>query len=255
MSKQLDLNVQKRTVFGRKIKKLRQEGILPANIYGKDVKSIGVQIDLKTFSDVYKQTGETGLVNLTVGKETKARPVLIHNLQKDPVTDEPLHVDFRQVDLTKKVTADIPLEFISEAPAVEKGGVVVQLMDEVEVEALPTDFPDKIEVDVSRLAKIGDSIALKDLKIDTKKVKLTEENLKTLVVQIEEPTKEEEKPAEETAPTEGEEAEVKEGEEEKPAEGEEKKEGGEEKKPEEGQKQSVEKPAEGQPQEKKEEKK
>jgi len=199
------LNAQKRTILGRKVKKLRAEGILPANIYGKDIKSLAVQVDLKDFNTVFKTAGETNIVYLSIEKQKgKEKPILIHNVQVDPVSDELLHVDFHQVDLTKKVTADIPLEIKGEAPAVEKGGVLVQLMDEVEVEALPTDLPDKIEVDVSKLAEIGDTIVLKDLKIDTKKVKLTEENLKTVVAQIEEPTKEKE---EEKKP----EAEVKEG--------------------------------------------
>lgn len=176
---------------------------MPANIYGKGIKSLAIQVDLKSFDTVYKEVGETGLVNLTVNKEKKGRPALIHNLQKDPVTDQPLHADFHQVDLTKKVTADIPLEFVGEAAAIEKGGVLIQLLNEVEVEALPTDLPDKIEVDVSKLVEVGDSVALKDLSVETKKVKLTEENLETKVVQIEEPAKEKE--PEEAPPTEGEE--------------------------------------------------
>jgi len=208
----LTLNATKRKILGRKVKKLRAEGLLPANIYGKDVKSLAVQVDLKDFDAVFKKAGETNIVYLNVEKQKgKEKPILIHNLQVDPVTDQPLHVDFHQVDLTKKVTADIPLEIKGEAPAVEKGGVLVQLMDEIEVEALPTDLPDKIKVDVSGLTEIGDTIVLKDLKIDTKKVKLTEENLKTVVAQIEEPTKEKE---EEKKPEE----EAKEGKEEKPAE-------------------------------------
>src|SRR3990167_3101848 len=99
------LKGEARKVLGRKIKNLRKEGILPGNVYGKKVKSESVQVNLKDFQKVYKEVGETGLLSLEVGKEKK--PVLIHNLQMQPVTDEPIHVDFLQVDLKEKVTAEV----------------------------------------------------------------------------------------------------------------------------------------------------
>lgn len=219
MPDKIKLKVQKRKITGRKIRKLRQQGILPGNIYGKDVKSLAVQLPMKDFKTAFDQTGETGIIEVSVDKETKARPVLIHNIHLHPVTDEFLHADFHQVDLTKKVTVDIPIELKGEAPAVSKGGVLLQLMDEVEVEALPTDLPDKFEINVSKLEEIGQGISLKDLKVSSK-AKLMTDNLDQLVVKIEEPTKEEEKPEEKP-----EEEEVPEGEEpeaEAPAEGEEK---------------------------------
>jgi large subunit ribosomal protein L25 len=81
----ITLKAQKRDILGRKVKKLREKGILPANIFGKKVKSLAVEVDLKDFQKVYSQVGETGLFYVVVGKEE--RPVLIHNLQTDPVTD------------------------------------------------------------------------------------------------------------------------------------------------------------------------
>lgn len=217
MPDKIKLKVQKRKITGRKIRKLRQQGILPANIYGKDVKSLAVQLPIKDFKTAFNQAGETNIIQVSVDKETKARPVLVHNVHLHPVSDEFLHADFHQVDLTKKVTVNIPIELKGEAPAVSKGGVLLQLMDEVEVEALPTDLPDKFKINVSKLEEIGQGITLKDLKVSSK-AKLMIENLKELVVKIEEPTKEEEKPEEKP-----EEEEVAEGEEaEAPAEGEEK---------------------------------
>jgi len=219
MTDKIKLKVTKRTVTGRKVKALRQEGILPANIYGKDVKSLSVQLLSKDFKDVYTKAGETSIIEITVDKETKVRPVLVHNIHLHPVTDEFLHADFHQVDLTKKVTVNIPIELTGIAPAVSKGGILLQVMDEVEVEALPTDLPEKFEVDISKLEEIGQNINLKKLKLSNK-VKLITDNLDELIVKIEEPTKEEEKPVEEV-PAEGEEGE----EGEVPAEGEETKEG------------------------------
>ena len=224
------LKIEKRKLFGNKIKKLRKEGVLPANIYGRQVKSLAVQADQQKFQKLYDQVGTTGLVELEIKNETKKRPVLIHNVQLDPVSDSLLHADFYQVDLTKKVITSVPIELAGEAPAAAKGGVLVQVTNEVEVEALPADLPDKFIVDVSQLAEIGDHITMKKLDYDKDKVSLKLEDLGMAVVQIEEPAKEEEeeKPAPEEK-EEGEEGEEKEkGKEEGKDEGKEEGKGGDE---------------------------
>lgn len=216
--KKLTLKAEKRKIFGRKVKKLRQKGILPANLYGKKIKSQALKVNLKDFLNVYKEVGETGIIQLFIDKKKEPYPVLIHNLQIHPVSDQPLHVDFHKVDLKEKVQVAIPIELIGEAPGVTKGGVLIQSTNEVEVEALPTDLPDKFEVDISKLKEIGQSIAIKDLKVDKTKVKILVEDENQLVVKVEEPRKEEEeeKPEEEEAPVEeGKEEEKKEEKEEK----------------------------------------
>ena len=197
MAKTPLLIVEKRKLFGGKIKKLRKEGILPANIYGRRVKSLAVQADQQKFQKLYDQVGTTGLVELEIKNESKKRLALIHNVQLDPVSDFPLHADFYQVDLTKKVIAPVPIELAGEAPAAAKGGVLVQPTNEVEVEALPADLHDKFVVDVSQLAEMGDHITMKKLDYDKSKISLKLEDLGTIIVQIEEPAKEEEeeKPA------------------------------------------------------------
>lgn len=219
MAQALKLNVQKRTLTGRKVEQLRRKLVLPANIYGKDIKSLAIELPLKEFKSVFTQAGETSLINLSVDKESKPRPVLVNHVQLDPVTDEFLHADFRQVDLTKKVTVMVPLELKGEAPAVVKGGVLVRLVSEVEIEALPTDLPDKLEVDISGLIEIGQSITLKQVPIAAAKVKLLTENLDELIVKVEAPAKEEEPvvaPAAAEAPA-AEEAKTAEAEEKQPA--------------------------------------
>lgn len=205
--KKLTLKAEKRKIFGRKVKKLRQEEILPANLYGKKIKSLALQLNLKEFLAVYSQSGETSIIELAITKEEKIHSVLIHNLQIHPVSDAPLHVDFREIDLKEKVQVVIPIELSGEAPAVNKGGVLVLLLKEIQVEALPTDLPEKFVVDVNKLAEIGQSLSVKDLQYDKAKIKLLVEDENLLVVKIEEPAKEEveEKPAEVT-PVEGEEA-------------------------------------------------
>lgn len=203
--KKLTLKAEKRKIFGRKVKKLRQEEILPANLYGKKVKSLALQLNLKDFLAVWSQAGETNIIELAITKEEKIHSVLIHNLQIHPVSDAPLHVDFREIDLKEKVQVVIPIELSGEAPAVNKGGVLVLLLKEIQVEALPTDLPEKFVVDVAKLAEIGQSLSVKDLQYDKAKIELLVEDENLLVVKIEEPAKEEveEKPAE-VAPLEGE---------------------------------------------------
>lgn len=236
------LSAEKRKITGRKVKKLRKEGILPANIYGKKVKSLAVQLFAKEFLPVFAKAGETSVVELAVKSEDSPRPVLIHNLQKDPVSDMPLHIDFYQVDLKEKITADIPVEIIGEAPAVtQKIGVLIQPLAEVEVEALPTDLPEKLTVSVAKLEKIDDSVTVKDLKPPVGVKILASEN--QVLAIIEALAKEEEvaPPAAEAAPAEGEAKPAVEGARPEPVEGKKEAKPGEEKKEE------AKKPAEATP--------
>lgn len=168
------LIAQPRKILGRKVKKLRREGVLPANLYGKKIKSQALEMNSIDFFKIYKEVGETGLVDLTIGSQV--HPVLIHNLQTHSVTSEPLHVDFRQVSLTEKTTATVPIEIRGEAPAVEqKLGILIQPLIEVEVEALPADLPDELVVDVSQLAEVNQVITVADLVYDKKKVEVKAE--------------------------------------------------------------------------------
>ena len=200
--KKFDLEVEKRTIFGRKVKNLRREGILPANIYGQQLKSQAVQVGSQTFHKVFKQVGSTGLVDLKLKGSQKKNPALIHNVQVDPISGSPIHVDFRQVDLTKKIKAQVSVEMVGESPAVAKGGVLVQVFSEIEVEALPVDLPDKLIIDVSELGEIGDSLTANKLQYDKKKVTLQLEDSNAVIVQIEEPKEEKEEAPPESETTE-----------------------------------------------------
>lgn len=200
-----ELKAEIRKVSGRKVKNLRKEGILPGNISGKKIKSEAIQVVLKDFEKVYKEVGETGLVTLLVGKEEK--PVLIHNLQVNPVSDAPVHVDFLQVDLKEKVEADVPVELTGESPAEKQGiGTVVQYINEIKVEALPTDLPEKFTLDASLLAEVDQAVFVKDLKVDREKVEIKNDP-EEIVVKVEPPQKIEEvappAPAEGEVPAEG----------------------------------------------------
>ena len=159
----LTLNADTRSTVGRKVKKLRREGLLPANIYGKKFKSQAIQVNFSKYIKLSNEAGETTLIGLVL--EGKKIPVLIHNTQVDPVSDMPSHVDFLQVNLKEKVTADVPVELVGESPAEKQGlGTVVQYIDEVEVVALPTDLPEKFEIDLSQLNNVGDAVQIKTLR-------------------------------------------------------------------------------------------
>ncbi len=157
------LKVEKRKVLGKQVKKLRREGILPANIYGKNMKSTSVQVPLKEFSAVFKEAGETGLVDVEL--DSKLIPVLIHNVHSD-FRGNVLHADFFQVNLKEKVKSTVPIEVVGEPKAVtDKIGILMNILDEVEVEALPEELPEHIEINVENLANIDDQVTVADLKV------------------------------------------------------------------------------------------
>jgi len=227
MADRLKLKVTKRTVFGKKLKQLRKTGIIPGNIYGKDVKSTAVEVPFKEFEAVFKETGESGLVDLQLDSET--RPVLIKNVAFESLTRLPLHADFYQVNLKEKVKTMVPLEVVGEPKAVtEKIGLLLTPLSEIEVEALPTDLPEKVEINVEGLAAVGDQVTVGDLKIPAGVEVLTDPA--QVVVKIDELVSKEaqeqaaaEEAAAEAAKAEGTEGEA--GQAETPAEGEQKPEG------------------------------
>lgn len=171
MESSLTLESKKRDIVGRKVKKLRDMGIIPANIYGRKVKSLAIEVSEKDFEKIFKEAGETQIVNLKVGKDQ--RPVLIHNIQRDPLTEKVIHIDFLQVDLHQKVSASVPVVGVGESPAEKQGlGTVVFYIDEIQIEALPTDLPEKIEVDLGILENVDQSILVKDLNFDKSKIEV-----------------------------------------------------------------------------------
>ena len=168
----LSLSAEERTLLGKKVKKLRKSGKLPGHVFGKGLETESVTVDAREFLKIFHLAGETGLIDLKIGKE-KVRPVLIREVQYDPVSGDSIHIDFFQVNLTQKVKVPVPLVLIGEQPETVKLGeaIVLQTINEVEVEALPTDLVEKIEVDVSSLKAIDDAITVGQLNYD--KAKLT----------------------------------------------------------------------------------
>lgn len=199
--KRLKLKAETRKILGKKVKKLRKEGILPANVYGKKIKSQTLKLKLADFQKVYEKVGETGLIDLLIDQEKKTRVVLIRNPQVDPLTSDFLHADFHQVELKEKLKAEIPLVISGEAPAVfQKKGILIQPLNSLEIEALPTDLPDEIKVDISGLAEVDQEIKVANLVVGKKIAVLTDKNIvvaKIAPLEEEVAEKEEKAPAEE----------------------------------------------------------
>ncbi len=142
---------------------LRSGGDIPAVFYGfkKDVTSLTVKkVD---FTKVFKEVGETNTLKLET--PSGSFDALIHEVQYDPITNQPIHVDFLSVDMTKEIEVDVPFEFVGEAPAVKGGGILVKVMHEVKISALPSKVPHAINVDISKLETVESVIHLKDLKL------------------------------------------------------------------------------------------
>ncbi len=175
------LQGQKRELVGRKVKQLRAQGIVPATVYGKNIPSESIAIKSMEFKKVLTEAGETGLIELTV--DGTMSPVLIHTVQKHAVTRELLHVEFYHVDLKEKVHTKVPLVQVGEAAAVtQKQGVLLTLLTEVEVEALPAELPEKIEVDVTALSEVDQELKVSDLTIPAGVTLLTEGTLSVVKV-------------------------------------------------------------------------
>ncbi|MFS8158674.1 MAG: 50S ribosomal protein L25 [Candidatus Roizmanbacteria bacterium] len=158
------LEASKRTLFGKKLNALRKLGTLPANIYGEGMESLAIELPIKEFIHMYKQAGETQVVHVQV--DSKDIPTQIHNVHIHPISRMPIHADFKKVDLKKKTETPVPVEFIGESEAIEKKhGELNVMMQELLVSALPADIPQKIDIDLSVLAEIGDEILVKNIVI------------------------------------------------------------------------------------------
>jgi len=186
---------EKRDIFGKKTRNLRRQGFLPAVVYGGGKSALPITVKESEFLKLWKSAGESTVVELDIGKEKKN--VLIHDVDIDPIKDNPIHVDFYAVDMTKKIHVDVALEFIGESDAVKAGGILVKVLHALKVEALPNDLPHSISIDISQLKNAGDSIIVDAVKIP-KGVKVLDNSEETIAM-VEAPRAEEEAKAEEAA--------------------------------------------------------
>jgi large subunit ribosomal protein L25 len=195
----MQLEAQKREILGKKTKKIRKEGKVPAVIFGKGMDSVNLTLDYNSFNKVYKESGETDLVDIKIGNEKTK--VLIKDVQFDPVSGRVSHVGFYKPDLTVKTEAQVPVEVVGEEnnELIKSGtALALQLIQEIKVEALPEDIPHSFIIDVSDLNEIGSGVSVSQLNYDREKVSIPELSPDETVVRIEE-TKVQEEELEEAA--------------------------------------------------------
>jgi large subunit ribosomal protein L25 len=158
----MELKATKRDILGGKTRNLRKQGLVPAELYGREAENLHLSVSEKDFRRVFAEAGESTIIDLEVDGEIY--PVLVNDFQKDPISRNFISVDFYRVRMDEKISAPVDIEIVGEAPAVkEKGGMLVRAMEEAEVEALPANLPHKLIVDVSGLTEIGQSVFVKDI--------------------------------------------------------------------------------------------
>jgi large subunit ribosomal protein L25 len=159
----LTLNIEKRSIVG-KLDAVRAEGKMPAVLYGPKEPSTSITVPMSEFKKVLKKAGESSVIILKDG--STEHEALIHEVDVHPLTGEPRHADFYVIEKGKKVTVNIPLVYVGVSPAVkDKGGILVKVQREVEIEAAPRDLPHEINVDISKLVEVTDVIHARDLEL------------------------------------------------------------------------------------------
>lgn len=181
---------------------LRAKGVMPAVLYGPKEDATPIAVSAQQFERLFKEAGETTIIKLKgVGDE---KDTLIHDVQFHPVTDKPLHADFYVLEKGKKITINIPLEFVGTAPAEKLGHIIVKALHEVEIEVAPAELPQQLEVDISKLENVGDHVLASDIKLPkSAELKINPEEIVASVTAFVE-EKEEVAPAEGAVAAEGE---------------------------------------------------
>lgn len=162
----LSITLSPREVTGKKVSRLRQEGVVPVHYYGPGVDSAALQVDFMALRSVLISAGRNVPITVKVVGEDGENICFVREIQVHPVTEELLHVDFYRVDVTQTVRAEVPIILEGEPPAVRNlGGILLQPFDTLEVEALPLDMPESLRVDVTVLEDFSSSIRIGDVEI------------------------------------------------------------------------------------------
>ena len=159
----LKLDIEPRDVFGKKLKESREAGKMPVVFYGKGKETTSFFVDEKAFKKVWKEAGESSIVELEKG-DKKFADILIQGASFDMLKDSPIHADFHAVEMDKVINVNVPIVFEGVASAEKSfGGIIIKVLHEIEIESLPKDLPHEIKVDISALKEIGSQIAVKNI--------------------------------------------------------------------------------------------
>ena len=204
---EIDLKVQKREEKGKQAsKRLRRQGLIPGILYGIDMESASLAIDLKELLLLLHSVGRNTVVNLIVGRKRKKIKTFIYDIQHDPISGEIIHIDLKQISMEKKIHVSIPIHLTGIPEGVKnEGGIVEHMMHTIAIMSLPAEIPKGITIDISDL-HLGDVIHVSDLTHDSFDVLSDEKSVVVHIiapkvvmvpeVEIEEELEEEEEPVE-----------------------------------------------------------
>ena len=180
---QIELQATTREMFGKKVRFLRRQGIIPIHLFGHNVESVALQCDAARLQRVLAQAGKTRLINLKLDRAKRPRNVVVREVQRDMQTGGLLHVDFYQLRMAEKIKVDVPIVLVGEAPALKsKENTLSQELNSLTVECLPKQIPANVGVDLSPLTETGQAIRVKDLVLDEEVTILN--NPEVLVVKV-----------------------------------------------------------------------
>jgi large subunit ribosomal protein L25 len=193
----IELKATNRDTLGKKVRHLRREGITPIHLFGHGTQSLSLQCDTRELETVLSHAGHTGLINIKIDHEKKARMAVVRDYGRDWRNKQLVHVDFYQVRMGEKIKLDVPAVVVGEAPALRaKENMLAQELDTLHVECLPGKIPDTIKVDVSSLSEPGQAIRVKDISLDEGITILNEPELVIVKISRRHVEKMEEEPAE-----------------------------------------------------------
>ncbi len=158
-----NLSLSRRTVTGKKVKRLRKQGILPVHMYGSGIDSQSLQAEAGELRRILPRVGTNIPVSVAVDGSDDENICFVREVQRHPVTEDLLHVDFIRVDITQTISAEVPITLIGNAPATQQGGTLLQPLTSLLVEALPMNIPASVEADVSGLDDFEKSIVVSDI--------------------------------------------------------------------------------------------
>ena len=159
------LELEPRDLLGKKVETLRKSGLLPVHMYGPDIDSLSLQGDLKLLARLVLEVGTNIPVSVTVKGSDNVNMCFVREIQRHPVTENILHVDFLRVDTSKAVRAEVPIILEGLAPASQRGGTLMQPLQNLIIEALPMDIPVSLEISVAGLDDFEKSLYVSDLSI------------------------------------------------------------------------------------------
>lgn len=199
MADKIEIKVSERTVQGKKVRFLRNKGVVPVHLFGHNMDSQSLQGNAADLGKVISQAGRTRLINLTVGDSATPRPVLVREIQKDPIRGNLIHVDFYAVNMTETIKVEVPIVIVGESPALKvRENMLYQTLGSLLVECLPDKMPDRVQVDISSITEADQAIHVKDVQLPDVEI-LNDPDLPIVKVSLRPVEAVEERPAAEEA--------------------------------------------------------